>query len=229
MKTFFQTLYFILLIIIISILLPSTITDYLSPNLKLFIAKVIVIITCLFFICLIISNIIKNIITKYNKLYNTLVQIYNHQINTHNKVLDGLSVVKETSKNILFLDKIIKSTERQGKVNQDSLSSVRDNVRNIAKVNVDTLLVLKDDTASHLSMLKIIELGYNTINTNQLELLKLINKLPNNISKDDVEKLTIQLNIILDNQKYLVDNLINSKVKRVSKIKSKESISNKQV
>lgn len=236
MRTFFQTLYFTLLVVIIFTLVPFIINDYYKQDFKELIGKSILLITSIIIVCIIISTIVKNINKKYKVINNTLASIYNHQINTHNKVLDGLSVVKESSKNILALDKIIKATERQGKVNQDTLSNQRDAMRYISSCIEHMGTVDREFLESIKNMGNLLSLinskqhdifervGINTsliksdfnVHSKFLDIYKDNN---NNLITigEEFKNTNINLEIIKNNQKYLVDQLIISKGKTKGK------------
>lgn len=217
MKTFLNVFIFISLIIgqvlLIVILLNDETTNHIKV-LSFMLADALI-------LTWIIKDFIKDSLEYYNSLNNKVQQSLNSNNETLVKTKDIWLLFKEHTDTFRKLIKVVQSIDKQGTVNQDSLGQVRDNIRNILEIDSELITIIKefasDNSTSHISTLKIIEASYNTINNNQLELLTSISKLPNNISKDDVAKLTTRLDIILDNQKYLVDQLIISKPKRVSK------------
>ena len=217
MKTFLNVFIFISLIIgqvlLIVILLNDETTNHIKV-LSFMLADALI-------LTWIIKDFIKDSLEYYNRLNTKVLQSLNYNIETLDKTKAIWLLFKGNTDNFIKLIKVIQSIDKQGTVNQDSLGQVRDNIRNILKIDSELITIIKefasDNSTSHISTLKIIEASYNTINNNQLELLTSISKLPNNISKDDISKLTTRLDIILDNQKYLVDQLIISKPKRVSK------------
>ena len=216
MKTFLSVFIFISSIIcqvlLILILLNKETTEHIKV-LSFMLADALI-------LTWIIKDFIKDSLEYYNNLNNKVQQSLNSNNETLVKTKDIYLLFKEHTDTFRKLIKVVQYIDKQGTVNQDSLGQVRDNIRNILKIDSELITIIKefasDNSTSHISTLKIIETSYNTINNNQLELLTSINKLPNNISKDDIAKLTTRLDIILDNQKYLVDQLIISKPKRVS-------------
>ena len=243
MKTFLGTLYFLFLFISIFIIIYSITYYHSIKDTNSFTISIIVLLLDIVVISIWINSLIKIIIAKYKAINNTLCSIYNHQINTHNKVLDGLSVVKESSKNILALDKIIKATERQGKVNQDTLSNQRDTMRHISSCIGHIETVDREFLESMKNMSNLLSL-INSRYDDNFKILLLIKNKSNELSSlvksdldthikfldiykdnnnnlvtigEEFKNTNINLEIIKDNQKYLVEQLVKYKGKTKGK------------
>lgn len=236
MKNFLHILFTIFSIIILFISYDFIKVYYESKDLNSLYVLLFLCVVDILALTFFIYDFIKVLNTKYSYILNRVSQTCNQLHNVNNKVIDILTYYKEHSKETKVIIDFCKSIKHQGVINQDSLSSIRDNIRNIIQANLDLLTIVKDDK-TNINLIKLIEISYENISNNHVELKNLIksnysthNKFldiykdnNNNLITIDKEfkNIDTKLEIIKDNQKYITDQLIISKSKRVTKTKIK--------